>query len=96
MSELLISWVRSANSRKTEFPLNNLPYCIFTSANRKFHFGVGIGDQILDVTATAEAFDIPSAVVQTGEWNSFMGLGQEKWASFRKSLIKSLAVATIK
>ena len=94
MSELLISWVSSANSSKTEFPLNNLPYCIFTSANRKFHFGVGIGDQILDVTATAEAFGIPSAVVQTGEWNSFMGLGRKKWASFRKSLIKSLAVGS--
>ncbi len=47
MSNLLISWVSSANTNKTEFPLNNLPYCIFTSANRKFHFGVGIGDQIL-------------------------------------------------
>ena len=48
---------------------------------------------VLDVTATAEAFS-PSAVVQTGEWNSFMGLGREKWASFRKSLIKSLEVGS--
>ena len=82
MSNLLISWVSSANTNETEFPLNNLPYCIFTSANRKFHFGVGIGDQILDVTATAEAFDIPSAVVQRAHGIALWDLVEKNGPAF--------------
>lgn len=94
MSDRLDSWVSSANSVETEFPLNNLPYCIFTSGSRKFHCGVGIGRQILDVTAAAQIFEIPSRVFATGAWNAFMELGQETWAGFRKSLVDALIVGS--
>ena len=94
MSDRLDSWVNNANNAETEFPLNNLPYCIFTSGSRKFHCGVGIGDQILDVTAAAQVFQLPSRVFATGAWNAFMELGQETWAGFRNALVDALVVGS--
>jgi len=46
------SWVASANDPATDFPLQNLPFCAFRSLGsiEPFHIGVGIGDQILDLS----------------------------------------------
>ncbi len=89
MSQLLKSWVASANAPDTPFPLNNLPYGVFSTDAREPHCGVAIGDMILDVTALEEAgvinidevpvFDLPM-------WNEFMDMGAEVWASFRADL----------
>jgi fumarylacetoacetase len=50
------SWVESANDPSCDFPLENLPFGMFERKGNA-HFGVGIGDQILDATA---AFGIAS------------------------------------
>ncbi len=55
MSNLLKSWITSANSADTDFPLNNLPYGVFSIGEGDAHCGVAIGDMILDVTAAEEA-----------------------------------------
>ncbi len=91
MTDRLTSWVSSANSAETEFPLNNLPYGVFTSGDRRNHCGVAIGDNILDVTAAADTFDVPASVLASGAWNGFMELGPKIWESFRASLIGMLA-----
>jgi fumarylacetoacetase len=46
------SWVESANGDGTDFPLQNLPFCRFRSAGsiEPWRVGVGIGDQILDLS----------------------------------------------
>ncbi len=46
------SWVESANDPATDFPLQNLPFCRFRTAGslEPWRVGVGIGDQILDLT----------------------------------------------
>lgn len=94
MAKRLTSWVKSANIAETEFPLNNLPYGVFTSEGRQAHCGVAIGDQILDVTALeAEGvFDLQANhVFADGAWNSFMALGKASWQAFRTELTQLLA-----
>jgi fumarylacetoacetase len=43
------SWVSSAQSAVTDFPLQNLPFGIFRRAGGEPHVGVAIGDLILDL-----------------------------------------------
>ncbi len=50
----LTSWIESANDSETEFPIQNLPFCIFEKAGLKPSVGVGIGDQILSLRICAE------------------------------------------
>ena len=91
---LMKSWVASANSAETPFPLNNLPYGVFSVGDGDRHCGVAIGDMILDVTAAEKAglitlgdvtvFDVPY-------WNDVMDLGRDAWADSRAQLTALLA-----
>ena len=91
---LMKSWVTSANSPDTPFPLNNLPYGVFSLNGEDARCGVAIGDMILDMAAleTAElisldedgAFDLPF-------WNDVMDLGPDVWAKLRTRLQEILA-----
>ncbi len=45
------SWVASANAPDTDFPIQNLPFCVFRMGEDTPRIGVAIGDQILDVRA---------------------------------------------
>lgn len=58
----LKSWVESANDPDTEFPIQNLPLCVFAATHGEgaerhthAHQGVAIGDQILDVGMLGES-----------------------------------------
>lgn len=91
---LLKSWVASANSAECPFPLNNLPYGVFSTGGDDPRCGVAIGDQILDVAAAEDAglidisegplFDVPF-------WNEVMEEGPELWAALRARLTEILA-----
>ncbi len=91
---LLKSWVASANSAETDFPLNNLPYGVFSTDDLDPRCGVAIGDMILDCRAAEEAgllvvadeplFDVPF-------WNEVMEDGSETWAKLRARLTAILA-----
>ena len=87
---LMKSWVTSANSAETDFPLNNLPYGVFSTADLEPRCGVAIGDMILDCQAAEEAglialdsgpvFDVPF-------WNEVMELGPEAWDALTSSSV---------
>ena len=97
MTQLIRSWVGTANSADADFPLNNLPYGAFHVAGGDLHAGVAIGDRILDVTALEKAglLDLPvSEVFARGTWNDFMALGSDVWASFRDFLTGALSEGT--
>ena len=51
MTELRRSWVDGANDPDAPFPLNNLPYGVFSTEGTAPRPGVAIGDFILDVAA---------------------------------------------
>lgn len=88
------SWVTSANSADTLFPLNNLPYGVFSVGDEDARCGVAIGDMILDMAAVEEAglidldddgaFGLPF-------WNDVMELGPVAWAKLRARLRDLLA-----
>lgn len=48
------SWVETANSNTTDFPLQNLPFGVFSTRGLDARVGVAIGDRVLDVRACAE------------------------------------------
>ncbi len=91
---LLKSWVASANDPKHPFPLNNLPYGVFSTDDDDARCGVAIGDMILDMAAAEEAglialteaplFDVPY-------WNDVMEEGPAVWAALRARLTALLA-----
>jgi fumarylacetoacetase len=47
------SWVESANRPGGDFPIQNLPYCMFARAGQVARPGVAIGDSILDLVEAA-------------------------------------------
>ncbi|WP_417818368.1 fumarylacetoacetase [Tritonibacter scottomollicae] len=87
------SWVSSANSADHPFPLNNLPYGVFSTAGTDPRCGVAIGDMILDLQA-AEA----AGLVDLGDepmfempfWNEIMEEGPALWTALRNRLIALL------
>jgi fumarylacetoacetase len=81
------SWVSSANTAQTQFPLNNLPYGVFSQPDGRRRLGVAIGDQILDVAAVADALPVDAAVLTDPRgWNGVMELGQPIWSALRRAL----------
>ena len=91
---LKTSWIRTANSADCPFPLNNLPYGVFSIGEEEPRCGVAIGDQILDMAAAEESglitlgdaplFDVPY-------WNDLMAEGPAVWAALRDRLTALLA-----
>ncbi|MFP4274443.1 MAG: fumarylacetoacetase [Paracoccaceae bacterium] len=90
---LMKSWVDSANGAGHPFPLNNLPYGVFSTDMLDPRCGVAIGDMILDMRRAEEAglvdlgegpvFDVPF-------WNELMEQGPEAWAALRERLVQLL------
>ena len=68
----LESWVESANDPSTDFPIQNLPFGVFTHpAAESPRTGIAIGDQILDIVACYEAGALknsPGAAGFPGSW----------------------------
>ncbi|XDA99931.1 fumarylacetoacetase [Sulfitobacter sp. LCG007] len=92
---LLRSWLESANAPDTEFPLNNLPYGVFSQGGAPGRCGVAIGDRILDLEALEEAGALSFAgTLKTGSWNAFMALGPAAWADLRGRLTDMLGEDT--
>jgi fumarylacetoacetase len=49
------SFVATANAPGADFPIQNLPFCVFARAGESFRGGVAIGDQIVDLGAALRA-----------------------------------------
>lgn len=88
------SWVESANMAETDFPLNNLPYGVFSTNSLEARCGVAIGDQILDMQALEEVGLVSLddlAVFDVPYWNDVMELGPAAWLALRERLTELLA-----
>ncbi|MBL4720352.1 MAG: fumarylacetoacetase [Alphaproteobacteria bacterium] len=94
----LKSWVETANGSETDFPIQNLPFGVFRrhGDDEPFRGGVAIGDQILDMTACAQAgvFDglaaASAAAASESSLNSFMALGPKHWSALRLAISRLL------
>ena len=97
------SWVVSANSATTEFPLNNLPYGVFSSSDKRKRCGIAIGDQVLDagalelagiLQAQSMGADCKELCTQ-GEWNTLLAQPPAVWRAFRNRILELLGEASI-
>ena len=69
----------------SDFPIQNLPYGVFSSAGSAPRVGVAIGDQVLDLALLqAEGLiDLPAGVFADTSINAFMALGPAAWTATR-------------
>ena len=93
------SFVSTANDRLADFPIQNLPFGIFSRGkdNRK-SAGVAIGDQIFDLRAAFGlgllSVDIPENVFAEPTLNTLFALGCERLRELRKRTGDALDVGT--
>ncbi len=91
------SWLESANDGKTDFPLVNLPYGVFRDPNGIACIGAAIGDQILNLRATANAGLLAAvgteiaASCERDSLNALMALGREATRTLRLRLMELLS-----
>ena len=93
----LKSWLDSANQPDCEFPIQNLPYGIFQTADSAPRAGVAIGDRIVDLSVLAQAglLQCEASVFAQPRLNDFIALGPQAWHSVRTQ-ISALLAATDK
>ncbi|XP_020613018.1 fumarylacetoacetase-like [Orbicella faveolata] len=84
-------------SPENHFPVENLPYGVFsTSDNPRHRIGVAIGEHVLDLAEISDLFTGPlmsqrKSVLQEQTLNAFMGLGKEAWKETRCTLQRLLS-----
>ncbi|KGH30298.1 fumarylacetoacetase [Comamonas testosteroni] len=94
----LQSWVTSANTGSSDFPIQNLPFAVFRRKNSSeaFRGGVAIGDQVLDMAAVRDAQALSGDVqaqleaAAQGQLNSLMAMGPASWSALRLALSRAL------
>jgi fumarylacetoacetase len=89
----LTSWVAGADGH-AEFPIQNLPFGVFSTANRSACIGVAIGDRILDVKGAVEGGLLPkwaTHALARRTLNELMGLSQAERVDLRRRLSRLLS-----
>lgn len=88
------SWIASANAADSDFPIQNLPYGVFSETGGRKRVGVAIGDQILDLTAMEETGKLTpggeTKVFAGGTVNALMALPQDTWTETRADIASLL------
>ena len=97
----LTSWVDSANEPGADFPVQNLPFGVYTDPQTgKGKIGIAIGDMILDVTAArAEgviggAADDAAGACAGETLNGLMAMGGRHWSALRAAASNALRYDT--
>jgi fumarylacetoacetase len=89
------SWLAAANAAGCHFPLQNLPYGVFSRGAEKPRCGVAIGDWVADLATLERAglLDAGAGAPVFGEpaLNAFMARGPGAWADIRARLTALLA-----
>ncbi|SPB18147.1 fumarylacetoacetase [Caballeronia novacaledonica] len=93
LAPALKSWIESANDPASDFPIQNLPFGIFSDAvNAAPRAGVAIGDWIVDLAALERARLLDAqGTFDTPRLNDFIALGRETWRNVRIALSALLA-----
>lgn len=93
MSELLRSWVDSANRPDRDFPLNNLPCGVFSTAHSAPRCGMAIGDYMLDLGGLESRgmIRLPyGLLLRLPFWNAVMAAGPQVWQDLRDQVTNLL------
>ena len=86
------SWIAAANAKGADFPIQNLPYGVFSTDGSAPRCGVAIGDLILDLAAIEAAglLRASAAVFDRPALNDFLALGPAAWQKTRRRLSQLL------
>ena len=92
------SWLASANTGSTDFPIQNLPFGVFRRAGSRevLRGGVAIGDQVLDLGAAAASGLLTGLAEQAATaagqdaLNDLLGMGPAAWHVLRQALFDLL------
>jgi fumarylacetoacetase len=82
------SWVPVAGD--SEFPIQNLPWGIFSIKGSPRRVGVAIGDHVLDLTALEASGILRSHIFQGGSLEPFMASGGALWGQVRERVTELL------
>ncbi|WP_433251159.1 fumarylacetoacetate hydrolase family protein [Streptosporangium sp. CA-135522] len=85
-------WVHAADN--SGFPLQNLPYGIFSRRGEFPRVGVAIGDQVLDLGVLAARGVLPGRWFASGTLNAFLSAGPRVWHEVRERLLGLLGDAS--
>ncbi len=89
----LKSWVMY--NADSDFPIQNLPYGVFSRVGEPPRVGVAIGDYVLDLSVLydeglIQSHHIPTNVFALPRLNEFMACGRQAWSDTRQKLIALL------
>lgn len=95
----LKSWVRIPTG--SDFPIQNLPFGLFRTTNKKPHAGVAIGEYILDLHVVQKGgylneFKLPDKIFRQPSLNDFFALGRKTVGKIRIAISKLLNEAADK
>ncbi len=88
------SWVEAANDPACPFPIQNLPFGVFSRSGEAVRrIGVAIGDQVLDMAVLAQARLLPEVgdCLLAPVLNPFMAQGPAAWRDVRRTLSSLLS-----
>src|SRR5580658_3774530 len=92
------SFVQSANAPDCDFPIQNLPYCVYRPASApsaQLRVGVAIGDQVLHVAAAGPLLDGAASEIARASHapflNPLMSMGPQAWSRLRLGLSRALS-----
>jgi len=88
------SWIDSANDPTGDFPIQNLPFGVFSDrGDSRRRVGVAIGEYVADLAALAGAglLTVPADVFARAALNDFLALGRDAWRGVRVQLSTLLA-----
>ncbi|MES2535626.1 MAG: fumarylacetoacetase [Pseudomonadota bacterium] len=83
------SWITSANLPGSDFPIQNLPFGIFSHQGNAPHAGIAIGEEILDLAACIDAGLLDGDALAAAQaarepfLNTLMGLGPRYSSALR-------------
>ena len=94
----LTSWIESANSPDSDFPIQNLPFGVFSrKGDAERRVGVAIGDQIIDISESLSANLWTGKARDVARWcdrpnlNELMQAPRESLSEFRARLSELLS-----
>ena len=96
LAPTLKSWIESANDPASDFPIQNLPFGIFSDAvDERPRAGVAIGEWIVDLAALeGERLIDAQGAFAAPRLNPFIALGRDTWRAVRIALSGLLAQDT--
>ncbi|NDC37090.1 MAG: fumarylacetoacetase, partial [Proteobacteria bacterium] len=73
-------------SPECPFPIQNIPFGVFSTPGNPPHVGTAIGDQVLDLTILQQHGLLPGDWFQSASLNKFLSTGRQTWRDTRRNI----------